>query len=61
MRYELLEKILSEGTAAEAETVKDALQLWQEAEEQETDIHADMTDEDYYPDWEIRNDVTPFR
>ena len=61
MRYDLMERILSEGTAAEAETVKDALQLWQEAEEQETDIHADMTDEDYYPDWEIRNDVTPFR
>ena len=60
MRYELMEKILSEGTA-EAETVKDALQLWQEAEQQETDIHAALTNEDYYPDWEIRNDVTPFR
>lgn len=59
MRYELMEKILEDGVSEG--TIEDAQRLYKEAEEQETDIHANLTDEDYYPDWETINDVTPFR
>jgi len=54
-----MEKILEDGVSEG--TIEDAQRLYKEAEEQETDIHANLTDEDYYPDWETRNDVTPFR
>jgi len=59
MRYELMERILENGV--NEGTVEEAFNLYKEAEEQETDLQALLTDEDYYPDWETRNDVTPFR
>lgn len=59
MRYELMEKILEDGVSEG--TVEEARLLYEAAEEQETDIQVALTDEDYYPDWETRNDVTPFR
>ena len=63
MRYDLMEKILLDGvdlTNAET-TLKEALLLWDEAEQQEITLESLLTSEDYYPDWEILNDVTPFR
>ena len=62
MRYDLMQETLLNGVDVNAETtVKEALLLWDEAEQQEITLESLLTSEDYYPDWEIRNDVTPFR
>ena len=55
-----METILLDGVE-NAETVKEALLLWNEAEEQEITLEGLLSPEDYYPDWESLNDVTPFR
>lgn len=62
MRYDLMQKTLLDGVDVNAETtLKEALLLWDEAEQQEITLESLLTSEDYYPDWEILNDVTPFR
>lgn len=62
MRYDLMQKTLLDGVDVNAETtLKEALLLWDKAEQQEISLESLLTSEDYYPDWEIRNDVTPFR
>lgn len=62
MRYDLMQKTLLDGVDVNAETtLKEALLLWDQAEQQEITLESLLTSEDYYPDWEIRNDVTPFR
>lgn len=64
MRYDLMQKTLLDGvdlTNAEKTTLREALLLWDEAEQQEITLESLLTSEDYYPDWEILNDVTPFR
>lgn len=62
MRYDLMQETLLNGVDVNAETtVKEALLLWGEAEQQEITVESLLTSEDYYPDWEILNDVTPFR
>ena len=64
MRYDLMQETLLNGvdlTNAEKTTLREALLLWDEAEQQEITLESLLTSEDYYPDWEILNDVTPFR
>ena len=62
MRYDLMQETLLNGVDVKAETtLKEALLLWDQAEQQEITLESLLTSEDYYPDWEIRNDVTPFR
>ena len=58
-----MEKILLDGVDLTNEETKlrEALLLWDEAEQQEITLESLLTSEDYYPDWEILNDVTPFR
>lgn len=59
MRYDEMERILREGVSEGS--VKDALRLYKEAEEKEIEVHASLSHQDYYPDWEEINGVTPFR
>ena len=57
-----MQETLLNGVDVKAETtLKEALLLWDEAEQQEITVESLLTSEDYCPDWEILNDVTPFR